>query len=448
MASITRLLPRIKDDLDALIDSTLVEDFCRQLGHRFRRRRLDPTTTLRLWLRQALAGNTACTHLRHLADLPASVSAYAQARQRLPAGLLQRLLGQTAAGADPAVLGDAARWHGHRTLLLDGTGCSMPDTPALADRYGYPANQPAGCAFPVAHLLALFEAEGGLLLELIDAPGATHDMALTQAAHAHLRPGDVLVGDRGLCAYTHLALLAGRGCHGLFRAHPSQRVDFTPGRPCAAQRPKADRAGRPTSRFVRRLGHRDQLVEYSKPKDKPAWLDQSLWEQLPPTLLVRELRYRVSRRGFRSAEVTLVTTLTDARRYHKTDLAGLYRQRWEVETHLRELKQTLGLDVLKTKSPAMVRKEMLILAVVYNLVRALMGRAAVAQAAPLRRVSFSDALRHLAATGGLVPRIVLLLNPDRRDRLEPRVVKRRPNPCAYMTRPRDQLRRKLLIVAA
>lgn len=439
MASITPALSRIKRDLDELLSEDRIESLCASVGHRFRRRALDPATTLRLWARQALEGNTACAHLRHVAGLSASVSAYGQARRRLPAEVLELLLAHTAAAAGAPRA--ESLWHGHRTLLIDGSGCSMPDTPGLARRYGYPANQKAGCAFPVAHLLALFDAESGLLLELLDAPCATADLALIRAAHERLREGDVLIGDRGFAGYAHLAALAAAGVHALLRVHGSQRVDFTPGRSCAADLPKAERAGVPTSRWLERLGHQDQLVAYAKPKDKPPWLSASEWEALPQRLTVRECRATVGGPGSRTRSLTLVTTLIDPRAYRKSDLVGLYRRRWEAETHLRELKQTLGLNVLRTRSPDMVRKEMLVLALVYNLVRLVMLRAAAAQGIAARRVSFTDALRHLAATGQLTPLIALLINPDRPFRREPRVVKRRPNPCAYMTKPRDQLRR-------
>jgi hypothetical protein len=152
--------------------------------------------------------------------------------------------------------------------------------------------------------------------------------------------------------------------------------------------------------------------------------------------------------GSGARRLRLVTTLVDARHYRKRDQAELYRRRWEAETYLRELKQILGMNVLRTKSTDMVRKEMLVLAVIYNLVRLIMLQAAAAQHVPVARLSFTDAWRHLAAHGQLQPAIALLANPCRPNRCEPRVVKRRPNPCTYMTKPRDQLRQQLKITAS
>jgi hypothetical protein len=62
--------------------------------------------------------------------------------------------------------------------------------------------------------------------------------------------------------------------------------------------------------------------------------------------VLREVRYQVHQRGFRSRQITLVTTLLDAERYPKDDLAELYFTRWEAETHLGQLKTTMKMDVL------------------------------------------------------------------------------------------------------
>jgi hypothetical protein len=76
----------------------------------------------------------------------------------------------------------------------------MPDAPALQETFGQPTVQRPGCGVPVARLLGLFQASTGLLLKLVVAPLLTHDLAQVQAGHPSLRPGDVLVGDRGLCS--------------------------------------------------------------------------------------------------------------------------------------------------------------------------------------------------------------------------------------------------------
>ena len=165
---------------------------------------------------------------------------------------------------------------------------------------------------------------------------------------------------------------------------------------------------------------------------------------LPATLMLRELRYQVQQPGFRTRTVTLVATLLDPEAYSREALAELYHQRWRVETNLSHLKRTLGLDALKCETEAGVRKELMVFALVYNLVRVVMGEAAGRQGEPVDRISFVDALRWLCHADIDSPLPTLIVNPDRPGRSEPRVRKRRPKEFPVMKRPRDQPRKALL----
>jgi hypothetical protein len=185
-------------------------------------------------------------------------------------------------------------------------------------------------------------------------------------------------------------------------------------------------------------------VTYHKPAERPAWMSAADFAALPDELPVREVRFRVGVPGRRVREVTLVTTLTDADRYPAAELARLYERRWEVEGHLRHLKQALGMDVLRCRTVPGVVKELLVFVTVYNLVRRVMLDAARRQGVEPQRVSFVDALRWLrqARPGGGRP--VLIVNPPRPGRVEPRVRKRRPKQYPVMKRPRRELREELL----
>jgi hypothetical protein len=130
-----------------------------------------------------------------------------------------------------------------------------------------------------------------------------------------LKRNDVLVADRGFCSFAHIAMLMCKGVHALFRLHQKQIVDFTPGRPHAQPGQKGSAKGMPRSRWIRALGLSDQVVEYFKPAQCPRWLSAAAYAALPETYLVRELRYRIEAPGFRTREVTLVTTLLDAEAY-------------------------------------------------------------------------------------------------------------------------------------
>jgi hypothetical protein len=203
----------------------------------------------------------------------------------------------------------------------------MPDVPELQEHFGQPAGQRDGSGFPVAHLLALFHVGTGMLTEAIAGPLYTHDMSGVARLHPKLRQGDLLVGDRGFCSFAHLALLVARGVHGIFRVHQRQIVDFTPHRSHAPTSPKRRTKGVPHSRWARGLGLTDQIVAWIKPEQRPEWMTAEPYAVLPAELLVRELRYRTGRAGFRVREVTLVTTLLDADLYPLVDLAELYRKR-------------------------------------------------------------------------------------------------------------------------
>jgi len=267
-------------------------------------------------------------------------------------------------------------------------------------------------------------------------------MAQVAQMHPELRKGDVLVGDRAFCSFAHFALLCRRKLHGVFRIHQRQLVDFTPGRPYN-EVGKKRRKGLPTSRWLRRLGVRDQLVEWFKPKDRPEWLTAEQYAALPASLVIRELRYRVTQAGFRTQEVTLATTLLDAEVYPAEALAELYKTRWQVEINLRHLKETMGLDVLRCETKGGVLKELAVFALVYNLVRVVMCEAARRQGVAVERISFIDAWRWLSSAPPGSPLPELIVNPDRPNRVEPRVRKRRPKEYPLMKRPRDVLRKAM-----
>jgi Transposase DDE domain len=319
----------------------------------------------------------------------------------------------------------------------------MPDTPELQARFGQPSAQRPGCGFPVAKILALFLAGTGLLLEILATPLRSHEMARVSEVHPALKPSDVLVGDRGFCSFTHLVLLANRGVHAVLRMHQRQIVDFTPRRPHARPTDKRAPKGMPRSRWLQQLGVLDQVVEWFRREDPPEWMAQERFAALPETVILRELRYRVGRSGFRTPCVTLVTTLLDDEVYPLEALAEFYGMRWRVEQNLRYLKQTMKMDVLKCKTVEGILKELTVSAIVYNLVRVVMLEACARLVVVVERISFVDALRCLARAKADDELPMLIENPARSGRVEPRVVKQRPRQYSRMTKPRYDLRKHL-----
>ena len=440
---IVSILRRLKNAPAQQLDRPEILDACRHVNHTWRSCLLDPVAIIHLFLNQILHGNTAINHLVRISGLSFTGSAYCQARGRLPLAVFQELLRRVARRIRPEI-DDTGKWHGHRVFVADGSGFSMPDVPELQEHFGQPSEQQPGCGFPVAHLLALFHVGTGMLLEVVTAPLCTHDMSGVAQIHPQLREGDVLLGDRGFCSFAHLALLVARRAHGVFRIHQRQIVDFTPHRAHARPGQKRAPQGLPRSRWLRELGLTDQVVAWLKPAERPKWMTAEQYASLPEELIVRELRYRTGRAGFRVREVTLVTTLVDAELYPLEELAELYRKRWEVEGNLKNLKITMKMDVLRCETVAGVSKELLMFALVSNLVCLVMVEASRRQGVAVDRISFVDALRWLceARPGVALPKLVV--NPDRADRVEPRVRKRRPKQYPLMTKPRSELRKALL----
>jgi hypothetical protein len=199
----------------------------------------------------------------------------------------------------------------------------------------------------------------------------------------------------------------------------------------------------PRSRWIEQLGVTDQIVEWFKPPRKPDWMSSAQYAALPASITVRELRYTIHEKGFRPKEITLVTTLLDEGRYSLDDLADLFRGRWEIETNFGHLKTAMKMDVLKCKTVDGVLRELQVFALIYNMVRQVMLTAASSQRVDVRRISFIDALRwlQLASPGSDLTK--LFVNPYRPNRLEPRVIKRRPKQYPLMTIPRQQLKKRM-----
>jgi hypothetical protein len=456
MAAIDHALARIRQDGSHLLRSDSVNQLSRQLGLPFRETLLTPGNTLRLFVQQVAHGNIACNAVRHLSDQPFTDSAWCQARERLSIELLrgvhQRLLQEARRELDCCNdIGDGTyRWHEHRVYVVDGSSDSMPDTPELREHYGVPAGCREGLGFPTSSLLLTFDHRSGLLIDCVDSPLYTGDVANTPSAHAQLHEGDVLLGDDAFAGWAHLALILQAKLHAVTPIHHRRLVNFTPQIPSAQPRSdnsarragRAPRAAKLSSRVLRTLGKEDQLVEYFKPAKKPPWLSEAQWAQLPQSITVREIRRTVKRNGFRPITVDIVTTLLDADQYPADELIELRLSRWMVELNLRHLKTTLGMNVLKCKSLEGIRKERLVFLLVYNLIRILMLGAAQRQQVNVNRLSFADTLAWLR-WGDLTSPPEFKINPVRSGRLEPRVIKRQKKEYPYMTRPRAELKSQL-----
>lgn len=359
-------------------------------------------------------------------------SGYCQARQRLPLDTLQRLRVAVAATAQRA----AELWHGLRPKVIDGSTVSLPDT--LKNQRTYPQlrSQKPGCGFPLMRLVGVFSLATGVLLDYAKGNKHQHELRLLWKLLDQFKPGDLAVADRGFCSYVLLALLSLRSVLSVCRLHQARPADLRKGK---------------------RLGKNDRLFTWRKPRQRPRWLPQSWWKKIPAELAVRVIRFKLCCPGYRPKSVTLVTTLLDPKKYPAQDIAKLYARRWKIELWFRDIKTSMGMEVLRCKSPQMVHKELEMFFIAYNLIRCLIVQAGAINDVAIDRMSFKgtvDSVRQfsLAIAQARSKRkqnqlLVELLEviardevPDRPDRLEPRAVKRRPKPYQLLNRPRHRMK--------
>jgi hypothetical protein len=389
-------------------------------------------------MRQAVARFIAQRLCNGQQSCSADTGAYAKARQRLPERVLTRLTKQT--GQLPADTPSDWTWHGRHVKIVDGSTASMPDTAANQEAYPQSRTQKAGIGFPILRFVVLFSLAIGTVLEAAIGPykgKQTGETALFRSLHAHLHEGDILLADRGFCSYFEIALLRERGVDAVMRLHQQRPTDFRRGR---------------------RLGRYDHIVTWSKPKQRPDWLDQPTYDRLPATLTLRQLKVTVASKIYRSRSILVVTSLLDADLYPKADVADLYRARWHAELHLRSLKITLQMDILRGKTPAIVRKEIWMHLLVYNLIRQTMARAAKEHELEPSTISFKGTLQTLNAfamplqtsSAENLPTVCQALwqalvehrVADRPGRVEPRARKRRAKHYPFLQDARKKALRK------
>jgi hypothetical protein len=419
-----------KSNASSLIDQKLTDELARQCGYRWREVKLGPGQTLHHFGWQILMGNVTCDAVGHHANGGFTAAAYCQARQRLPMEVLSAVSDRIIATLLARFKSPQSQWHGHRVFRIDGSSAMMPDSPALRAHFGCSSKQKPGCGYPTTHLL-LLTGPGGVALDLICSPLRTGDMTHAAKTHLRLEPGDLLLGDGQFGGWGHLHHLSGQQLHGLFPAHHSRKIAWGRNGDHGCNR-----------RFVRTLGYRDQLVEYRKPAKRPTWMTAGQFAAAPEWLLVRELQREVRVGGVRR-KMIVVTTLLDPQAYPAKQVVRLLGERWLIETQLRSMKTTMGMERLRCQTVEGVRKELLMYMIVYNLVRLLILEAAERQKVPPERISFADALARLRHGSAQVAWVDLEVVPLRPDRVEPRVVKRRPKAYPFMTKPRQVLREQI-----
>jgi len=363
---------------------------------------------------------------------------YCRARAKLSPRVIQRLTSQVARGGERQTPDDWL-WHGRHVKLVDGTTVSMPDTTENQEAFPQPSGQAPGLGFPIARMVVLMSLATAMLGGMALGPYAgkeTGETALFRRLFDQLDPGDVVLADRYFCSYFMMAMLMRLGVDVVARLHQCRQSDLQKGG---------------------RLGKGDYLVRWKRPA-KPDWMDQDTYDSMPESITLRQLEVKVHQPGFRVESLIVVTTLIDAKQYPRQDIAELYHQRWLVELDIRAIKSTLGMDVLRCKTPHMVRNEIWTCLLAYNLIRQSMRQAAARSGLSPRQLSFTTAMQTVAAswmTLATEDQVAMLievqldslteqLNGHRPNRVEPRAVKRRPKPHKLLTKPRAEARAELM----
>ncbi|HLJ96606.1 MAG TPA: IS4 family transposase [Gemmataceae bacterium] len=412
-----------------------------------------PLVTLWVFLGQVLSGDPSCraavarliAHRASLGQKPCSSEsgAYCQARKRLPERFFAAVARLVGRNLDERV-DRRWLWKGRRVCLFDGTTASMPDTQENREEYPLAYNQLPGTNFALARVGAIISLSCGAILDLgvcRYAGKGQGEVSLLRRLWDVLRPGDVLLGDRLMSGWAGMYLLLQRGVDTVSRLSAHRKADFRKGK---------------------RLGKDDHIVRWKKPTSIRS-VDRQTYNELPDSITVREARFRVEQPGFRTRSVVVVTTLLDPGQASKKELASLYRARWNNELDLRSIKVTLGMDMLRCQTPEMVRKEIWTHALASNLVRTVMAQAAAGEGVSPREISFKATLQVLEAFRPLIDyrgqrdasyraalyeqmlrAIAVHKVANRPGRFEPRMAKRRPKRYDRLTRPRAEIKLRML----
>ena len=408
-------------------------------GLSYRERVFSPDITVYGFLSQALGADqsqqaTVAQIIAHFVSQgkeppSANTSAYSQARSRLPEGVLSSLAKESAIDLEKEAEAEWM-WRNRSVKMPDGTTVSMPDTTENQARYPQPASQKKGIGFPIARAVGIFSLATGALLDLAMAPWSgkeTGEHALLRQLMHVFESGDVVLGDAYYGSFFLIATLMKINVDAVFPMHASRNYDFRKGK---------------------RLGKKDHIVEWKKPT-KPQWMDEQTYHMYPNSISVRETTIVDTRPGYRTRARVLVTTFLDEKEVSAKELGILYGYRWFAELNLRSIKSIMQMDILRSKTPEMVHKEIWAHILAYNLVRKIMAQSAVIHQCNPRQMSFKLALQMISAfrQAGLLNKINETYDyflkalaykkvGDRPGRNEPRMVKRRPKPFPRLQKPR------------
>lgn len=322
------------------------------------------------------------------------------------------------------------RWQGRRVRVVDGTTVTLPDTPDNQSIYPQQRGQKEGLGFPICRVVGITCLSSGALqnaaMGRFNGKGGD-EQTLLRTIQSTFEPGDIVMGDAFFATYFFMAEMQAKGVDILMEQNGARKrvTDFRRGQ---------------------KLGQRDHLIVIEKPKTKPYWMSEEHYQTAPDTLTIRELK---------AGGKVLVTTLIEPKSAHKNDLKNLYKSRWSVELDIRDIKDTMGMNILSCKTPAMAVKEIWVCLLAYNLIRLIMAQAALLTGITPRDISFKHSLQlwllwmqqTVVLDDQQLHALCLLIAQqrvgNRPGRIEPRAVKRRPKAYPLLVKPRHEAREKV-----
>ncbi len=398
------------------------------------------------WLAQILEANASCSKAVSLiqawcddSDLPrpsADTGAYCKARSRVKLAFLRIIRARVNSHLRSRIRPED-KWRGFTLKSLDGSSVKLMDTEENQEIYPQPSSQKPGCGFPVMGIMGVLNHAHGGWEDFAVGPQSAHDAPVAHKLFGTFSAGDLVCGDRAFCSYENIAGIRKTEAHCLMRLHQARHraLDLRKGK---------------------RIAKNQRLVTWAKPKKQPTSspLTKEEWEALPETMEIRYIAFWYEDRAGKKRRMILATTLLDPAEFDWLELSGLYAQRWDIELRLRDVKTTLGMEMMAVKTPETAHKTLEMTIIAYNLIKATCQEAAHASGESIRLMSFKGALdtvvasttryrgrqKHPRIRNKIWQSIIEIVSEKlidlRPGRSEPRAQKKRPKPYSYLTLPR------------
>lgn len=442
-----KILENSITDLGVLFSDIIPIDWLDNTANDLRKRIFPRVITFWAWASQVLEQNESCAKALTLIqnwyckaelDVPAfDTSGYCKARKRMPTEFLDEIIGKIESYSTARVE-DHHLWYGHKLKAIDGTSVKLMDTPENQSSYAQPSGQKEGCGFPTMGVVGVLDLTQGTLCDFITCKWQQHDAKGLYQLSDSFTPGDVVIADRAFCGYELIALLKSRNVESVMRVHQK-------------------REGKLDWRRGKKLGPNSRLVIWKKPPIRgKCGLSESEWDQMPESMIVRLVRMQSKTRDGKKQVIYLATTLLDAIQYPEEEIAILYAERWKIEVKFRDIKTTMGFEMLRVKTPEMAHLTMQMIQIVYNLLKLKQAGAIEGEAIQLDEIGFKGTLdvinenrnrfQKLGRHPGMRAKENSKLEERIRERMinvrpfrhEPRAIKTRPKPYQYLTKPRHE----------